>query len=168
MTMSKKVSPIPEGWHTLSPSLIVRDAAKAIEFYQKAFGAKLLEKHAMPDGKTIMHAALKIGDSIFMLADEFPEWGAVSPKSQGGGGNSVTLHLYVEDADASFQRAVSAGATVKMPLADQFWGDRYGKLTDPFGYNWSVGMRVREVSPAEMEKAAAAFAASPADKKRSA
>lgn len=166
--MAKKVSPIPEGWHTLSPSLIVRDAAKAIEFYQKAFGAKLLEKHAMPDGKTIMHASLKIGDSIFMLADEFPQWGSVSPQSQGGGSNSVNLHLYVEDVDSSFKRALSAGATEKMPVADQFWGDRYGKLSDPFGYNWSIGTRVREVSPAEMEKAAAAFSAPPSDKKRSA
>lgn len=166
--MAKKVSPIPEGWHTLSPALVVRDAAKAIEFYQKAFGAKLLDKLLMPDGKTIMHASLKIGDSNFMLGEESPAWGALSPQSQGGGSSSVSFHLYVEDADASFQRAVSAGATVKQPLADQFWGDRYGKVSDPFGFNWSIGTRVREVSPAEMQKAAAAFAAPPSEKKRSA
>jgi PhnB protein len=148
--MPEKPQAVPPGFHTLTPHLIVRDAAKAIEFYEKAFGAQLLHKMLTPEGK-VMHAALKIGDSILMLNDEFPEWGALSPLSSGGSG--VTLHLYLENVDGAFQRAVSAGADVKMPLMDQFWGDRYGTVSDPFGHAWSLATHVRDVSPQEMARA---------------
>jgi PhnB protein len=146
--MSEKTQAVPQGFHTLTPHLIVRNAEKAIEFYQKAFGAELLGKMLTPDGK-VMHAALKVGDSMLMLNDEFPEWGALSPLSSGGSG--VTLHMYLEDVDGAFQRAVSAGAAVKMPLMDQFWGDRYGIVTDPYGHQWAT--HVRDMSPADMAEA---------------
>jgi PhnB protein len=148
--MSEKPQAVPPGFHTLTPHLIVRNAAQAIEFYEKAFGAQLLGKMLTPDGK-VMHAALKVGDSMLMLNDEFPEWGALSPLSSGGSG--VTLHMYLEDVDVAFQRAVSAGAVVKMPLMDQFWGDRYGIVTDPYGHQWSMATHVREMSPQEMAEA---------------
>ena len=148
--MPEKIQAVPPGFHTLTPHLIVRDAAKAIEFYEKAFGAQLLHKMLTPDAK-VMHSALKVGDSILMLNDEFPEWGALSPLSTGGSG--VTLHLYLENVDGAFQRAVSAGAEVKMPLMDQFWGDRYGTVGDPFGHMWSLASHIRDVSPQEMARA---------------
>jgi uncharacterized glyoxalase superfamily protein PhnB len=129
--------------------MTVRDAARAIEFYKQAFGAK--EKGVMkgPDGK-IMHAELIIGDSIFMLADEFPEFGSMSPLSTGGSG--MGLHIYVEDVDSAFDRAIGAGATIDMPVSDMFWGDRYGKLADPFGHKWSIATHKRDLSPEEMEE----------------
>ena len=148
--MSEKTQAVPQGFHTLTPHLIVRNAEKAIEFYQKAFGAELVGKMLTPDGK-VMHAALKVGDSMLMLNDEFPEWGALSPLSSGGSG--VTLHMYLEDVDTGFERAVSAGAAVKMPLMDQFWGDRYGIVTDPYGHQWSMATHVRDMSPADMAEA---------------
>jgi PhnB protein len=148
--MSEKPQAIPPGFHTLTPHLIVRHAAQAIEFYQKAFGAELLGKMLTPDGK-VMHAALKVGDSMLMLNDEFPEWGALSPLSSGGSG--VTIHIYLENVDAAFGRAISAGAAVKMPLMDQFWGDRYGIVTDPYGHHWSMATHVRDMSPEEMAEA---------------
>jgi PhnB protein len=143
------VKAIPEGYHTLTPYLTVRDAARAIEFYKKAFGAE--DRGAMkgPDGK-IMHAELKIGDSIIMLADEFPQYGAVSPETVGG--SSSGLHIYVEDVDAAFDRAVKAGAVTEMPVADMFWGDRYGKLKDPFGHKWSIATHTADLSVEEMKK----------------
>jgi len=152
--MAGKVKAIPDGFHTLSPHIVVRDAGKAIEFYKKAFGAEEVCRMAGPDGKSVMHAELKIGNSMFMLCEEFPEM-CRSPQSIGG--SPVTLHLYVEDADAVYQRAVKAGATATMPLADQFWGDRYGKLKDPYGHEWSVATHVKDVSPEECAKAAAEF-----------
>ncbi|HZQ22173.1 MAG TPA: VOC family protein [Terriglobales bacterium] len=152
--MPEKVTPIPEGFHSVTPSLTVHDAKKAIEFYKKAFNAEPREVHYTPDGK-VMHATLKIGDSLIMLVDEFPEWGSFSPQSKPGAGFS--LHIYVPNVDEVYDRAVKAGATVEMPLADQFWGDRYGKLADPFGHKWSVGTRVKEMSPQEVESAAKAF-----------
>ncbi len=142
-----KVKPVPEGMHTLTPHLVVKGAAKAIDFYTRAFGAREMSRHAGPGG-AIMHASLKIGDSTVYLNDEFPEMGALSPQSVGG--TSVTLTLYVEDADAVFKRAVDAGAAVKMPIADQFWGDRYGCLTDPFGHVWAVASRKEDLTPEEM------------------
>jgi PhnB protein len=148
--MAEKVKAVPEGFHTLTPHLTARDAARAIEFYQKAFGAELLHKALTPDGR-VMHAVLKVGDSLLMLNDEFPEFGGASSPSTGG--SPVTLHLYLENVDAAFERAVSAGAAVKMPLMDQFWGDRYGVVTDPFGHKWSLGAHVRDVSPEEMAQA---------------
>jgi uncharacterized glyoxalase superfamily protein PhnB len=143
------VQAIPKGYHTITPFMTVRDAARAIEFYKQAFGAK--EKGVMkgPEGK-IMHAELVIGDSIIMLADEFPEFGSLSPQSTGGSGTG--LHIYIEDVDSAFDRAVKAGATVEMPVADMFWGDRYGKLRDPFGHKWSIGTHKADLSMEEMKK----------------
>ena len=143
------VQAIPKGYHTITPYMTVRDAVRAIEFYKQAFGAK--EKGVMkgPDGK-VMHAELVIGDSIIMLADEFPEFGSLSPQSTGGSGTG--LHIYIEDVDSAFDRAVKAGATVEMPVADMFWGDRYGKLRDPFGHKWSIGTHKADLSMEEMKK----------------
>ena len=150
------VKPIPDGFHTITPHLVVKGAAKAIDFYKSAFGAEELGRHATPDG-SIMHALLKIGDSMLMLNDEFPQMGAKGPNSIGG--TSVTLNLYVQDADKSFQRAVTAGATVRMPIADMFWGDRYGIVQDPFGHAWSIATHKQDLTSAQIEKAAAsAFA----------
>jgi len=143
------VKPIPEGYHTLTPYFTVRDAVRAIEFYKQAFGAQERGLMKGPDGK-VMHAELKIGDSIVMLADEFPEFGAVAPES--GGSTSMGLHIYVKDVDEAFDRAVKAGATVEMPVADQFWGDRYGKLRDPFGHKWSIATHVKDMSADEMKR----------------
>lgn len=148
--MAQKVQAIPEGFHTLTPHLIVRNAEQAIEFYQKAFGAELKGIAKMPDGK-VMHALLRFGDSNLMLNDEMPEYGALSPQSNGG--SSTTVHIYTKDADSAFNRAVSAGAQVKMPLMDQFWGDRYGTVTDPYGHQWSIATHVKDMSPEEMQRA---------------
>ena len=142
------VKAIPEGYHTLTPSITVRGAERAVEFYKKAFGA--VERGVMkgPDGK-VMHAELLIGDSILMLADEFPQFGSLSPQTIGGSGTG--LHIYVEDVDAAFDRAIAAGGIVEMPLADMFWGDRYGKLIDPFGHKWSIATHVKDMSADEMK-----------------
>jgi len=153
--MAKSVKPIPDGYHTATPYLRVRGAAKAIEFYKKAFGAEEMVRMPSPDGKTIMHAELKIGDSPIMLGDEMKEMNALSPQSVGGSGGGV--HLYVRDVDATVARAVAAGAKVTMPVADMFWGDRYGKLTDPFGHEWSVATHTEDLSPKEMDQRAKAF-----------
>jgi len=134
--------------------MTARDAARAIEFYKQAFGAT--EKGVMkgPDGK-IMHAELRIGDSLFMLADEFPQFGSLSPQTIGGSG--MGLHIYVEDVDSAFDRAVKAGATVEMPVSEMFWGDRYGKLVDPFGHKWSIATHTRDMSMEEIEAAQEEF-----------
>jgi uncharacterized glyoxalase superfamily protein PhnB len=141
---------VPTGYHSVTPSIVVRDAAKAIDFYKEAFGAEEIGRMPAPDG-SIMHAEIKIGDSLIMLGEENEQWGTKSPLSTNG--NPSSLHIYVEDADASFARALKAGATVRYPLEDAFWGDRYGKVTDPFGHEWGIGTRVKELSPAEMDKA---------------
>ena len=144
------VKPGPEGYHTLTPSLTVRDAARAIEFYKQAFGAEVRGGVAKgPDGK-VMHAELKIGDSVIMLTDEYPEFGSLSPQSSGGAG--MSLHIYVDGVDAAFDRAVKAGAQVEMPVSDQFWGDRYGKLKDPFGHKWSIATHIKDMSEDEMKR----------------
>ena len=143
------VKPIPDGYHTLTPFLTVKDAARAIEFYKQAFGAEERGVMKGPDGK-VMHAELKIGDSIIMLADEFPEFGALSPQTSGGAG--MGLHIYIDGVDAAFDRAVTAGAQVEMPLAEQFWGDRYGKLKDPFGHHWSIATHTKDLSMDEMKR----------------
>lgn len=149
--MSQSVQAVPRGFHTLTPHLVVRNADQAIEFYKKAFGAELQGDVArMPDGK-VMHALLRIGDSNLMLNDEMPEMGALSPLS--GGSSSVTIHIYTPDVDAAFGRATSAGAKVTMPLMDQFWGDRYGVVKDPFGHQWSLAAHVKDLSPQEMKRA---------------
>jgi len=148
--MTSKVKPIPEGMHNVTPHLVCAGAAEAIEFYKNAFGAVEQARLPGPQGK-LMHAMIRIGDSAVMLVDEMPEWGALGPKALKG--SSVTIHLYVEDADAFVARAVKAGAKVTMPVADMFWGDRYGKREDPFGHHWSVGTHVRDVSMEEMQQA---------------
>ena len=145
--MAKK---IPEGYHTITPHLIVNGAEDAIEFYKRAFGAEVRGIHYGP-GKAVMHAEIKIGDSIVMLNDEFPDYGSVGPKTRGG--TSTVLDIYTEDADAIFNRATSAGATVIMPLADQFWGDRYGQVEDPYGHRWSIATHQRDMSAEEIQKA---------------
>lgn len=144
------VDPIPEGMHSVTPHLVCNGAAEAIEFYKKAFGAVELGRMPMPDGK-LGHAMIRIGDSAIMLADEFPQWGSVGPMTLKG--TPVTVHLYVDNADQQFERAVAAGAQVRMPLADMFWGDRYGVLEDPFGHRWSIATHVRDVAPEEMAAA---------------
>jgi PhnB protein len=151
--MAEQVSSNPCGYGTLTPHLRVRGASEAIEFYKKAFGAEEIVRMPGPDDK-VMHAELKFGESRLMLCDEFPDWGALSPQSLNGTG--VTIHMYVEDADAVFERAVSAGATVQMPLQNQFWGDRYGKVVDPYGHEWSIATHIEDVAPEEMETRAAA------------
>lgn len=143
------VKPVPDGYHTLTPFLSVRDAARAIEFYKEAFGATERGVNKGPDGK-VMHAELMIGDSIIMLGDEFPEFGVLSPQTIGGSG--MGLHIYLDGVDAAFDRAVKAGAEVEMPVADQFWGDRYGKLKDPFGHKWSIGTHIKDLSMDEMKQ----------------
>lgn len=148
-TTAPKVKPIPDGMHTVTPHLCCAGAGKAIDFYVKAFGATELCRIAGPDGN-LMHGAIRIGDSMIFLHDEFPAHGSVGPKARGG--SSVTIHLQVEDADASFARAIEAGVTVKMPPADMFWGDRYCKVTDPFGHNWAIATHKEDVSPEEMDK----------------
>ena len=142
--MAGTVKPIPDGFHTVTPHLVVRGAAQAIEFYKKAFDAKEVRRSLGPDGKSVQHADLQIGDSRVLLNDEFPDWGVYSPLHYKG--TAVTIHLYVEDADRLFQQAVQAGAQVVFPLADQFWGDRYGIVQDPFGHRWAVASHIRDAA----------------------
>ena len=149
--MSAKVSPVPAGYHTITPHIVVNDAKKAAEFYKKAFGAEIRGIMDGPDGH-VMHAEVKIGDSILMLNDEFPSYGALSPTSTKAD-TCVSLHLYVEDADKVFASAQAAGAVVTMPLQDQFWGDRYGKVKDPFGHSWSIATHIKDMSSEEMKDA---------------
>lgn len=147
--MASTVKPIPEGFHTVTPYLVLHDAARAIEFYKRAFNATERLRMDGPAGK-IGHAELQIGDSIIMLGDEMPGTGNRSPQSLGG--SSTGIFLYVKDVDAAFQKAVSAGAKIEQPLQDMFWGDRYGKLTDPFGHSWSLATHKEDVAPAELKK----------------
>jgi PhnB protein len=149
--MPAKAQPIPQGYHSVTPYLTVKDAAKAIDFYQRAFGAKEVMRMNGPEGK-ITHAELKIGDSMIMLADEMPGNNAKSPQSLSG--TTVGIFLYTDDVDHVFRQAVSAGAKVEMPLDDMFWGDRYGKVNDPFGHSWSLATHKEDVAPEEMKKRA--------------
>lgn len=142
------MSRVPEDFHTITPHLVVKGVAKAIDFYAAAFGANELLRNPGPDGESIMHSELLLGDSRFFVVDEFPDM-AFSPTSLGG--SSVTLHLYVEDVDALFNRAVAAGATELMPVQDCFWGDRYGMLQDPFGHRWSIASRLEDLSPKQLQ-----------------
>jgi PhnB protein len=147
------VKSTPEGYHSVTPYLIVRGGANAIEFYQKAFGAVELFRMPSPDGK-IGHAEIKVGDSPIMLADEFPDMGYQGPQSLGG--SPVSLMIYVDDVDTVFNQAVDAGATVKEALADKFYGDRMGTVIDPFGHRWHLATHIEDVSPEEMERRAKA------------
>jgi PhnB protein len=147
-----KVKPIPEGHNSVSPYLIVDGAGRALEFYKRAFNATELFRHTAPDGK-IGHAEVRIGDTVIMLADVHPEVGAHPPGHYGG--SPVSLHLYVEDVDKIAQQAVAAGAKVKRPVADQFYGDRMGSLEDPFGHVWHVTTHIEDVSPEELSRRAA-------------
>jgi uncharacterized glyoxalase superfamily protein PhnB len=149
------VKPIPDGYHSVTPTLTIRGASDAIAFYKKAFDAKEVYRFPGPDGKSIMHAEIRIGDSAIMLCDEMPEMGCLSPKSTGG--PSGAIYLYVDDADSVFSKAVSVGAQSMLPLMDGFWGDRIGMLVDPFGHRWTVATRKKEMSLEEIQKAGAEF-----------
>jgi PhnB protein len=144
-----QAKPIPKGFHSVTPYLTVSDAARALEFYKRAFGAQEIMRMDGPDGK-VGHAEIKIGDSIIMLADEMPGTSCRSPQSLGA--TTAGVFLYVEDADAAFKQALSAGAQIEAPLDDMFWGDRYGRLKDPFGHSWSVATHKEDVAPAEMSR----------------
>jgi PhnB protein len=145
----KKVAPIPAGSHAVTPYLSIRGAAQALEFYSMAFGAKEMLRFPGPDGK-LGHAEIKIGDSRIMLADEYPEMNILSPQSRGG--TTVSLYIYVSNADATVERAVAAGAKILRPVADQFYGDRTGTIEDPFGHMWHVGTHKEDLSKAELRK----------------
>ncbi len=149
--MTGKVNPIPSGYHSVTPYLTLTDASRAIEYYKQAFGAQELWRMGGPQGK-IGHAELKIGDSIIMLSDEMPGGQGRSPQSLGG--SSAGVFLYVEDVDSVFNRAVGAGAKADMPPKDMFWGDRFGRLTDPFGHQWALATHIEDVPQEEMEKRA--------------
>ena len=141
------VKPIPDGYHSVTPYLIVDDAKAAIDFYTQAFGAT--EKFRLPMGDRIGHAEILIGDSHIMLADEFPDMGNLGPKARGG--TTVSLMVYVEDVDSAFRQAIEAGGTEERPVENQFWGDRMGTLTDPFGHKWTLATTVEEVPPSELQ-----------------
>jgi uncharacterized glyoxalase superfamily protein PhnB len=165
------VKPIPEGFHTITPSIVVSDAARAIEFYIKAFGAEEIMRATTPDGSKVFHSEVRIGDSRFFVYDEFPEMSQAEGGATGGGdcggarqlspsrlgAATGALNLYVENADASFEKAVAAGARPLMPMEDAFWGDRFGMVADPFGHFWTFSTHMREVSPEEVAAAANEF-----------
>ncbi|MCG3138469.1 MAG: hypothetical protein HJJLKODD_02334 [Phycisphaerae bacterium] len=148
--MANQVKRIPDGHYTLTPHLVVQNCKEAMGWYKKALGAEEICQMTTPDGQCIVHAEMKVGNSMFYMCEANPQWGARSPQMLNG--TPVTLHLYVEDADAVFNRAVQAGATVTMPLDNAMWGDRYGKFTDPYGHYWSVATHIEDVTPEEMTK----------------
>ncbi len=149
------VKSIPDGYHTVTPTLIVKGASDAIEFYKKAFGAQEIMRFLGPDGKSIMHAEIKIGDSSIMLNDEHPQMKCLSPQSVGG--TSSGIFLYVQNADDVFNKAISAGAKSQMPMMDAFWGDRFGSIVDPFGHVWSLATHTKDMTPDEIKKAGEEF-----------
>jgi len=160
--MTRSTKPIPEGFHTITPSLVVNDAAKAIEFYKKALGAQERMRMALPDGR-ISHAELRIGNSVIFLSDELPNMGSKSPQSAGT--TTGSLYLYVEDVDKDFKRAVDAGGKASMPVTDMFWGDRFGAFVDPFGHTWGLGTHTEDLSEKEIEERAKDFYAQMAQRK---
>ena len=142
--------PVPDGFHTVTPSLVVSNAVEAMEFYKKAFNANEIYKFPTPDGK-ILHAMIQIGDSFVMMSDEFPTMGMKSPTTIGG--TAVTLHLYVDDSDKIFKQAVDAGAIITMPIMDSFWGDRFGTVMDPYGHSWAIATHKIDMTPEGLRKA---------------
>jgi uncharacterized glyoxalase superfamily protein PhnB len=152
------VPPVPEGYSTVSSYLFVPNAVEAVAFYTEAFGAEPGGRLAGPDGKSTMHAEMRIGSSTVMLSDANPQWGTHTPIDLGG--SPVNLHIYVEDADALFQRAVAAGCEVRFPITDTFWGDRYGKVVDPFGFEWGIATHMEDLTTEEMERRAREWFAS--------
>jgi PhnB protein len=159
--MPDNVTKALEDFHTITPHLTVRGVSEAVEFYRRAFGASELYRNMAPDGKSVMHAELMLGDSRFLLHDEFPEHGEVSPLD--GPPTGVKLHLYVDDVDDIYERTIAAGATVLMPLQDCFWGDRYAIVRDPFGHRWSMATRIEDLSPRQLQKRAVEFNAQHAE-----
>ncbi len=155
--MAQQVNAIPDGYHTVTPGLTVRDGAKAIAFYQRAFGAQQVFRMDRPDGR-LMHAELKIGNSIMMLGEENPQWGCHSPESLKD--TPVSFYLYVADADAAFAQAVAAGAKAVKPVSDMFWGDRQGEVSDPFGHRWSLATHKEDLTPQQIEQRSQEFFAS--------
>ena len=155
--MSKPGKPIPDGYRTVTPYLTVKSAGEAIDFYKRAFGAEEVVRMVGPDGKSVMHAEIKIGNSMLMLAEEWPQGDCKSPKSLGG--TSVNMFLYVQDVDSAFQKAVSAGAKASMPPTDMFWGDRYCKLVDPYGHSWGIATHKLDMTPEEIVKGQKEFMA---------
>lgn len=154
--------PIPEGMHTITPHLVCERAVEAIDFYKRAFGAEELSRLPGADGR-IMHAALRIGDSVMMLTEEYPEWNSFGPRALKG--TPVAIHLYVTDVDRAFKQAIDAGAELVMALDDMFWGDRYGILRDPFGHRWSMATRTRDVSTDDMREAVRRMPSTPEKEK---
>jgi uncharacterized glyoxalase superfamily protein PhnB len=157
--------PIPDGFHTVTPSLVVPNTKAAIAFYERAFGAQIRNVHEDPSGR-VMHAEIRIGSSIVMMNDEYPEWGSISPLALKG--TPLVLQLYVEDADAVFNQALQAGATQRTPLMDAFWGDRYGQVVDPFGHIWGIATHKEDLTEAQVESRAQAFFAKAATQNRTA
>jgi PhnB protein len=151
--MSKSTQPIPRGRESLIPHLVCSPCSEAIEFYKKAFGAEEIYRIPASDGRKIMHAELRIGKSIVFLVDDFPEYCGKSSSALALNGTPVTIHSYVENCDAVIKRAADAGATVLQPAADMFWGDRCGRVSDPFGHKWSFATHLKDLTPAEMQEA---------------
>jgi PhnB protein len=158
--MKTNVKPIPEGYHSVTPDLTLKDSLKAIKFYKKAFGAKEMGIYPSPDGKSTMHATIKIGDSIIMMGDERPGQSCESAETLGA--SPVSLFIYVPDVDKVFNQAVDAGAEITMPLDDMFWGDRCGSVKDPFGYSWMIATHTRDMTREEVQKGAESFFAASA------
>ena len=147
-----QIRPIPEGMHSVTPQLTLKGCSEAIEFYKKAFGAEEIQRMPAPDGRRIMHAQIRIGKSVVFLVDDFPEFcGGQSSTATSLKGTPVTIHHYVENCDAAIKRAQNAGATVIMPPADMFWGDRYGVITDPFGHKWSLATHIKDLTPEQVQ-----------------
>ena len=162
--MTTQVKQIPDGYHTLTPSFTFKDSKKAIEFYKKAFGAKVLDLIQDPSGRRTMHATIQIGNSIIMMGDEMPGSENCAKSAETLGNSPISLYLYVSNADAAFNQAVAAGATAAMPMADMFWGDRCGSLKDPFGYSWMIATHKQDLTNDQIQKGAEAFFASMAKK----
>jgi len=162
--MAKNVKPVPEGFHTVTPYLVQRDAKRALEFYKKAFGAETRMSMPAPDGR-IQHAEIKIGDSIIFVTDEFPDLAPELKSPESAGCATGSIFLYVPDVDAAFKRAVEAGARVVMPATDMFWGDRFGKVADPFGHHWGIATHKEDLTPQETQKRQAEWERTMAKKK---